>query len=316
MSKKISINPDFFRVAGRSALKRKKKKKPIFNPKTLKPNDIKKKLIAKIKAHQQKEKEKIRDEQQKTETKFKDEFKETLNYLEQIKKNAHKKKKQKLEKRARKKTLKKMQTHESLETKQSSVTVNTSYIPVHTGSMDTHDTKDPPYGCLKNGTKPTYKQWKKTLKKRHENENTNNNVESQNTSDIQVDIQKNPIFEQRQNKLHLLRNKFKASVPHKKKIRTRRIRRKITLGKRGNKIGVLVKSKQTRKKIKNEVHILKRKSIQEVKEYLRSHNLVKIGSNAPDYIVRSIFENAYLSGDIKNKNPEILLHNWKEEGDT
>ena len=107
MSKKISINPDFFRVAGRSALKRKKKKKPIFNPKTLKPNDIKKKLIAKIKAHQQKEKEKIRDEQQKSETKFKDEFKETLNYLEQIKKNAHKKKKQKLEKRARKKNFKK-----------------------------------------------------------------------------------------------------------------------------------------------------------------------------------------------------------------
>ena len=88
------------------------------------------------------------------------------------------------------------------------------------------------------------------------------------------------------------------------------------MGKRGNKVGVLVKNKTTRKIIKNEVNVLKKKSIQEVKEYLRKHNLVKIGSNAPEYIVRSIYENAYLSGDVKNKNPEILLYNWKqEEGD-
>jgi len=75
----------------------------------------------------------------------------------------------------------------------------------------------------------------------------------------------------------------------------------------------LVKSKQTRKKVKNEVNILKKKSIQEVKDYLRKHNLTKIGSNAPDYILRSTYENAYLSGDITNKNPDILLHNWHKE---
>ena len=77
-------------------------------------------------------------------------------------------------------------------------------------------------------------------------------------------------------------------------------------------VGVLVKSKQTRKKIKNEVNKLRKKSIQEVKNYLRKHNLIKIGSNAPDHIFRSIYENAYLSGDVENKNPEILLHNWQE----
>ena len=55
MSKKISINPDFFKISG-SKKEKKKKKKPSFRESQLKPNDVKKKLIARIKEHQ---KEKI-----------------------------------------------------------------------------------------------------------------------------------------------------------------------------------------------------------------------------------------------------------------
>ena len=318
MSKRININPDFFKIRGRSAIKKRSKKiKPIFNTKTLKPNDIKKQLIAKIKEHQKKEKQKKNEKQQKSEVKFKDEFKETLNYLEQMKKNEQIKKRKKKERREKNKTLKKSNIQRHIQSHQirPSVSINTSYIPVHTGTMASHDTSDPPYGCLKNGKKPTWKQWNKTRKKEKE-PIIEKPVEKLNPLNVPVDISKNSKFEERQYKLHLLKNKFKTPEVQKRKIRTRRIKRKITLGKRGNKVGVLVKSKQTRKIIKNEVNVLKKKSIQEVKEYLRKHNLVKIGSNAPDYLVRTIYENAYLSGDIKNKNPEILLHNWKVEGDT
>jgi len=315
MSKKISINPDFFKISGSSMLRggRRKKQKPIFNKKNLRPNDIKKKLIARIKAHQKKEKEKLMEEKKKEQDTFKDEFKETLAYLEEMKK---KKKKQK----EKKKTLKKSK-------KEDKPTYNiTPNIPIHTGKMDTHAENDtstdyknddalygpePPYGCLKGGSKPTWKQWNKTLKKDRVSEKPHINENKKLSFDISLN--KNPVFEDRQNKLQDLKSKFQIVEPINKKIRTRRIRRKITLGKQNNKIGVLVKSKQTRKKIKNEVDVLKKKSIQDVKEYLRKHNLFKIGSNAPDYLVRSIYENAYLSGDIKNKNPEILLHNWKEE---
>ena len=41
--------------------------------------------------------------------------------------------------------------------------------------------------------------------------------------------------------------------------------------------------------------------------------MIKIGSNAPDHIFRSIYESAYLTGDIKNKNADVLLHNWNED---
>ncbi len=128
-------------------------------------------------------------------------------------------------------------------------------------------------------------------------------------------------FTERSDKLDQLKNKFKTmnhpTKPKKTKIKTKRIRRKITLGKnrKGGFIGVLIKNKKTRKNLKKEVDVLKRKSIQEVKEYLRKHNLTKIGSNAPDHILRTTFENAFLSGDVSNQNADILLHNWHKDED-
>ena len=96
--KSISINPSYFKI-GKS--KKKKKEKPKMKN-TLKPNDIKKKLIAKIKAHQKKEKDREITEKEKEENTFKNEFQETLSYLETMKKKkakAKEKKRQRKEKR-------------------------------------------------------------------------------------------------------------------------------------------------------------------------------------------------------------------------
>ena len=88
------------------------------------------------------------------------------------------------------------------------------------------------------------------------------------------------------------------------------LKRKITLGKKNNIIKVLIKNKKTRKNIKKEVKNLEKKSITNIKKYLRKHNLIKIGSTAPDDVLRKIYENSYLAGDIYNKNPEMLIHNF------
>lgn len=309
MSKKsISINPDFFNMS-KSRRKKDKKKKPKFERNKLKPNDIKKKLIARIKEHQKKEKQKEIDEKEKKDdNEFENEFKNTLNYLESMKR---KKKKEKLEKRKRK-TLKNRQNiaETQIEPKQNN-------IPIDINPMNEPVKKDPPYGCLKGGSKPTWKQYNKTLK--NNKKEILSELKSKPIFNLNYNNENKDDFKERKEKLYELKNKFQGlgikPTPKRHKIKTKRIRRKITLGKNKHKaqIGILIKNKKTRKNIKNEVNILKKKSIITIKDYLRKHNLIKIGSNAPDHILRSIYESAYLTGDVKNKNAEILLHNWKED---
>ena len=82
------------------------------------------------------------------------------------------------------------------------------------------------------------------------------------------------------------------------------------MGKRRGKIGIIIKSNKTRRKIKNEHKKLKRESIDTIKLYLKKHGLIKIGSNAPDKILRTIYETSILTGDVYNNNNSTLLHNF------
>lgn len=310
MSKKsISINPNFLKV-GKSSKKKEKKPRKERPVNSLKPNNIKKKLIEKIKAHQKKERDKEILDEEAEDREFQDSFKDTLNYLQELDKKVKKKKKRK-----RDKTMKK---------KGNSIPINTTSMETPTTNFS--HTSAPPYGCLKNGNKPTFRQYNKTLKKEKFSKpdipiDTTNNFDQKDNTNVSVPVinlgsvtfETNDKFDTRKEKLENLKNMMKTEKPKKRKIKTRRIRRKITLGKVKNKVGVLVKSKQTRKNIKGEVSVLKKKSIQEIKTYLKKHNLIKIGSSAPDYIFRTMYESAYLSGDVNNKNDEILLHNWSKE---
>jgi hypothetical protein len=96
----------------------------------------------------------------------------------------------------------------------------------------------------------------------------------------------------------------------------KRLRKTITkrfkLGKQGNVVGVLIKNNDTRKKIQREYSLLKNKNLSDVKKYLVEQKLMKIGSTAPPNIIRKIYEDSVLTGEVENIGKDISLHNFLE----
>ena len=92
----------------------------------------------------------------------------------------------------------------------------------------------------------------------------------------------------------------------------RRCTRQYTykLGKTNNKVGVLIKSRDTIKKNNKNISDIKSTSIQNVKQYLRDNNLIKLGSSAPPDVLKKMYETCMLSGDINNINKDNIIHNY------
>tara|TARA_Y100000741_G_scaffold352596_1_gene324881 strand:+ start:97 stop:1062 length:966 start_codon:yes stop_codon:yes gene_type:complete len=318
-TKTIAINPDFFSVT-KKRNKTKKKERKKRSSRDLKPNSIKKDLIAKIKEHQKKkeiEKKTIgtNDEQKKEDLEFANSLQDSIEYLESISKKVE-----------REKIEKKVKKDEKLNPLQE--------IQIETDSI--------PYSNMKKGgAKPSYSQWRKTQK-----QNDNHKEPLSFNFKVGDSMIHNDSFEERQKKLSEVKAKFNMSplpkpkvsndtpslveplslpgpVPEvnlekkKKRIKkkTRRIKRKFYLGKnkKTNSCGVLIKNKKTRKNVKKEINKLKSRSIGHIKKYLKKHNLMKIGSSIPDEVAREIYENAYLAGDVYNKNAEVLFHNYTHD---
>ena len=290
--KTIQINPVFFKMKN-TKKRREKKTKPKFNT-TLKPNNIKKQLLQKIKEHQQsKQNDKIReDKENKANSQFKDNFSNSLDYLQKMIQEKKEKKKKRREKYNNK--------HNS------TVKVNTNPAII-SGNQLIHYEKDvnPKWGCLKGGKLPTFSQYNKTIKN-----NRPTLVETEKIKFSSPLPSPTPLIKERQKKLLSFKNDISKQKMREKIIHTNKTLKIFSLGKKNNKVGVLIKSGKTRKRIKDEVNLLKKKSITEIKKYLRKHNLIKSGSAAPENILRQLFEDSYLAGDIYNKNSDNLLHNY------
>ena len=85
------------------------------------------------------------------------------------------------------------------------------------------------------------------------------------------------------------------------------------VGKHGSKVSVLINDNKTRKKIKKEKQSLKTVPIRHVKEFLKSKGLIEVGSSAPEDVLRSLYENAKLTGEIENRNGEVYVNNFLED---
>lgn len=367
--KTILINPNFLKIGMSKTSKSNKRKSRKENLRSsIKPNDIKKKLMSKIKNHQH---QTIQKDEGENKEKFTKDFNNQLDYLEKIISSKKKKKHRKRTKKVKPTNNDSIVTPIPIETnKREILQINTTPAENHTvmssspsllnpnsptlsspcvplsppihlstptslsspiplspptplppptplsprisiptnpqiSSVQHTTFERPKYGCLKGGTLPTYSQYRKTLKKK---------------SVVKEKIQFTPLSPisndtlQRKQKLELLKQKLVVSepIPIKKFIKKKKTIKIYKLGKnkQKNSIGVLIKSGKTRKLVKDEQNVLRTRCMSEVKQYLRKHNLIKAGTAAPDDILRKLYEDSFLAGNIYNKNPENLIHNF------
>lgn len=176
--------------------------------------------------------------------------------------------------------------------------------PTSTSTTSHYIKQDIPYGCLKGGSKPTYREYhNKTLKKKpiiiqnNSNSNCNSNINISNN---------NNNLSYRQQKLAELKKSYKKIRQKKRTIR----KSTYKLGKINGKLSVLIKNNNTRRKIKSELGLLKQKSLVEIKKYLYDKNLIKIGSTAPNDVLRILYEQSILAGDVTNIANDVQIHNF------
>ena len=125
-----------------------------------------------------------------------------------------------------------------------------------------------------------------------------------------TNIQNNIINKAVQNTIETNLNNFNNNIP-KKTIITKTKKYKIGKNNNQKKIGVIIKNNTTQKNIKNQIFDIKNKPLNDMKSDLRKNNLIKGGSNAPEDIIKELYENMKLSGqDIKNTNYDNTLYNF------
>ena len=165
----------------------------------------------------------------------------------------------------------------------------------------------PPYSNLKNGNKPTYRTWKNKTQKTNVPEPQITMEEPLIHAVDNLDI--SPLTLDVKEKTKERKNKKKPYIKKTKK------KYQYVLGKDtdSTKVGVFIKSNYNRKVIQEEIDKIKKTPIQEVKDYLRKKSLIKVGSAAPNDVLRKMYEDCLLSGEISNQSGENLVHNYLNE---
>lgn len=179
--KTIQINPELFKLSGNKTRKNREKKELTLNP-IVSPNNLKNKLLKRIKDHKTQE---IKGGQIKTSTPLKsssnanssesytDEFYGALDYLSDLTKKQ--KTTEAKQRSINTKTLKNHQipsvfsnTNISLELplELQEPIKSSNFIPESNDifKVNYKSNDDVPYGCLKGGNKKTYREWKELLK--------------------------------------------------------------------------------------------------------------------------------------------------------
>lgn len=372
LRKTIQINPNLFKIGGKSRKnKGEKGAGPSVKP-IISPNLLKNKLLKRIKDYKQ-------TSEQKEQTEYTDEFNDSLEYLKSltVQKKADEFKKKTIRNNLHYKTSPTLSQnyqpqpiqHVDLDSAKISLHLDLPEelkdpmpIPMPTFALApapiSHNISEPykldrdvPYGCLKNGFKKTFRNYKapttpsvsveplsmRELKLKQLREKMKQSSPLQIKENVSMPIQlldehvklsrlDNNSYSSYSNQLQtqaqqqpqpqVQQPQQQQQEPIKQTIKKTTIRKyKLGKSKTHRVVGILIKDNNTRKKILNAHKELKKTQMNVIKKYLNEKNMIMCGSNAPNDVLRKMYEMLMLSGEIHNNNKDIMLHNFLKTTD-
>ena len=367
--KQITINPEHFKIASGTRKKREpttpkiKVKAPPKKEKKAKASTLKRNLVKMLRNFQEDQEKKNRkkdskpllvsnnnDKQQShTPLPAKSDFESSVEFFQSLEKAKQDEAKHRQPKPRQNFTLK---SHTP--TAQPANVTNISAVGQHiTISNPNHDhptmhVKPPPYGCLKNGSKPTYRVWRRQTQKNYPAPNPNTPIQQQHNSSTIPKPHPKPFIPKsilsvppspkqmnyenqlrdtiREMSLHEQHDKFRQkqlqqqlpksntnSLYKKRKKQRRILRRTFRTGKSKvhPRVSVLVSNKTIRNNTNLKMTELRETPIRDVKQFLKKQGFIKVGTNTPNDVLRQMYECANLiCGEVKNHNSENLLYNY------
>jgi hypothetical protein len=179
----------------------------------------------------------------------------------------------------------------------------------------------PNYGCLKNGSLPTYRNWVKTqrilpLYQSSPLQQSGGLAKDKKTSSLserRAEIR--ALFKKKKEKANTPDSGLKKYMNIKKQRRI--LRRTFRLGKSKvhSRVSVLVSNKTMRNRIQNVCHDLHKTPIEEVRRFLVKKGFIRVGSTCPTDVLRKMYESSNLiCGEVANHNSDNLLFNYLNHG--
>ena len=211
----------------------------------------------------------------------------------------------------------------------------------------------PKYGCLRYGGKlPTYREYKRQITQKNLTTDQQQTSEldgqrafaqrglqqlTQKVASLPdeygfiaktygLDIVNNPTNEKKYKEMDVYNDDVEPTKPFPtpnlvaaKSIPTKQrklLRRTFKVGKSPvlHRVSVLLSNQTLRKRVNNRKTELKYTPMNEIKTFLIRRGLIKIGTIAPNNVLRQMYEDAMLTcGEIYNHNPEVLLFNFMNQ---
>lgn len=201
-------------------------------------------------------------------------------------------------------------------------------VPQQEPAIQLHHTEYPKYGCLKNGSLPTYRMLKQqtvrinpelpTVPTQPDTPTTVEQpiIQTQQTREQESfrEWMKDKIGKQKLREKRAEVEIQKRNLPKFRKLKQKKtVRRTFYLGKSENQrnVAVLISNKTLRREIANKSHQLKQTPIEEIRKCLIKKGFIKIGSTAPNDVLRKMYESiSTLCGDITNHNSDNIVYNY------